>query len=94
MYYLNSNGYITDNARIDRIGFRVNYAYEESESEMVITDFDECIHYWLMYIGEKWKRCEECGKWIKNRSKTKIPKYCSDCAKKINIEKTKKNKKV
>ena len=92
LYYLNSNGYITDNARIDRIGFRVNYAYEESENEIVITDFDECIHYWLMYLGEKWKRCSECGKWVKLTNNR--VKYCKACAKKINIEKTKNNKKV
>ncbi len=79
LYYLNSNGYITDNARIDKIGFRVNYAYEESENEMVITDFDECIHYWLIYIGEKWKRCKECGKWIKTTSNNF--KRCKKCAK-------------
>ena len=78
LYYLNSNGYITDNARIDRIGFRVNYAYEESESEIVITDFDECIHYWLMYLGEKWKRCVECGKWIKC-NKNNNNTMCKEC---------------
>ncbi len=84
LYYLNSNGYITDNARIDRIGFRVNYAYEESESEIVITDFDECIHYWLMYMGERWKRCSECGKWIRiNGRKDNRKKYCKECSKKI-----------
>lgn len=88
LYYLNSNGYITDNARIDRIGFRVNYAYEESESEMVITDFDECIHYWLMYIGEKWKRCIECGKWIKS-NKNNNNTMCKEC--KV-IKKMKQNK--
>ena len=81
LHYLNSNGYITDNTRIDRIGFRINYAYEESENEMVISDFDECVHYWLMYIGEKWKRCSECGKWIKLRSVNSNAKYCKACAK-------------
>ena len=85
LYYLNSNGYITDNARIDRIGFRVNYAYEESESEIVITDFDECIHYWLLYLGEKWKRCVECGKWIKITS-NRI-QYCGACKRKKYLEK-------
>ena len=53
---------------------------------MVITDFDECIHYWLMYLGEKWKRCSECGKWIKQSNNNKN-KYCKDCAKKIKLQK-------
>ena len=86
LYYLNSNGYITDNARIDRIGFRVNYAYEESDSEIVITDFDECIHYWLVYLGEKWKRCSECGKWIKLPCPNSNIKYCKECAKSIKLK--------
>ena len=93
LYYLNSNGYITDNARIDRIGFRVNYAYEESEEGMVITDFDECIHYWLIYIGEKWKRCSECGKWIKG-NKNNNNTMCKECKQNKTLDKYKKyNKK-
>ena len=55
---------------------------------MIISDFDECVHYWLMYIGEKWKRCSECNKWIKLRSVKSKAKYCKECAKK---NKNKKN---
>jgi hypothetical protein len=78
--------------KVGKVSIKVNYAYEDSEEEIVITDFDGCVHYWLQYKGEKWKRCEECGKWIK-LGKTKPSKYCKECAKIINIEKTKKNKK-
>ena len=78
--------------KVGKVSIKVNYAYEDSEEEIVITDFDGCVHYWLQYKGEKWKRCEECGKWVK-QSKTKPSKYCKECAKIINIEKTKKNKK-
>ena len=78
--------------KVGKVSIKVNYAYEDSEEEIIITDFDGCVHYWLQYKGEKWKRCEECGKWVK-QSKTKPSKYCKECAKIINIEKTKKNKK-
>ena len=56
------------------------------------SDLADChaIYSYLIYIGEKWKRCEVCGKYIKE-GKTKKIKYCSDCAKKINLEKTKMN---
>ena len=64
--------------KVGKVSIKVNYAYEDSEEEIVITDFDECIHYWLQYKGEKWKRCVECGKWIK-QSKTKPSKYCKEC---------------
>ena len=79
--------------KVGKVSIKVNYAYEDSEEEIVITDFDECIHYWLQYKGEKWKRCEECGKWVKVTSKTFPQKYCKECARIINIEKTIKNKK-
>lgn len=92
LHYLYLNGLITDNARIDKVSYRVNYVCEESEDGIVITDFDECIHYWLIYIGEKWKKCSECGKWVKVTNNR--VKYCKDCAKRVNIEKTKNNKKV
>lgn len=79
--------------KVGKVSIKVNYAYEDSEEEIVITDFDGCVHYWLRYKGEKWKRCIECGKWIKQGKKANSLKYCKECAKKINIEKTIENKK-
>ena len=66
--------------KVGKVSIKVNYAYEDSEEEIVITDFDECVHYWLQYKGEKWKRCIECGKWVK-QSKNNKNKYCKECAK-------------
>ena len=83
---LYKEGAISTGNRIDRVSIKVNYAYEDSEEAIVITDFDGCIHYWLMYKGEKWKRCEECGKWIKITSKTYAPKYCKKCKEYIDKE--------
>ena len=67
--------------KVGKVSIKVNYAYEDSEEEIVITDFDGCIHYWLQYKGEKWKRCEECGKWIKQGKKAHQLKYCKECGK-------------
>ena len=77
---LYKEGAISTGNRIDRVSIKVNYAYEDSEEAIVITDFDGCIHYWLMYKGEKWKRCEECGKWIKLPCANSNIKYCKPCA--------------
>ena len=41
-----------------------------------------------MYKGEKWKRCKECGKWVKITSKTYAPKYCKNCANEMKIKMT------
>ena len=67
--------------KVGKVSIKVNYAYEDSEEEIVITDFDGCVHYWLQYKGEKWKRCEECGKWIKQGKKAHQLKYCKECGK-------------
>ena len=81
--------------KVGKVSIKVNYAYEDSEEEIVITDFDGCVHYWLQYKGEKWKRCEECGKWIK-LGKTKPSTYCKECAinkeNKLRMERYYKNK--
>ena len=74
--------------KVGKVSIKVNYAYEDSEEEIVITDFDGCVHYWLQYKGEKWKRCIECGKWIKITSKTFPQKYCKECRKKYHNENT------
>ena len=77
---LYKEGAISTGNRIDRVSIKVNYAYEDSEEAIVITDFDGCIHYWLMYKGERWKRCEQCGKWIKLKGvKDNRKKYCNNC---------------
>ena len=72
--------------KVGKVSIKVNYAYEDSEEEIVITDFDGCVHYWLQYKGEKWKRCEECGKWIK-LGKTKPSTYCKECRRTKDLEK-------
>ncbi len=74
--------------KVGKVSIKVNYACEDSEEEIVITDFDECVHYWLQYKGEKWKRCVECGKWVKITSKTFPQKYCKECRKKYHNENT------
>lgn len=94
IYRLVKEGYITKNKRTGNLGLKVNFIDNEENPKIVfeVTDLADChaIYSYLIYIGEKWKRCEVCGKYIKE-GKTKKIKYCSDCAKKINLEKTKMN---
>lgn len=94
IYRLVKEGYITKNKRTGNLGLKVNFIDNEENPKIAfeVTDLADChaIYSYLIYIGEKWKRCEICGKYIKE-GKTKKIKYCSDCAKKINLEKTKMN---
>lgn len=84
LYNLKQTQAIDNGIKINGRGIKVNYAYEESEEAIVLTDFDGIIHYWLMYKGERWKRCSECGKWIK--PKCNKEKYCKDCARIIKLK--------
>ena len=87
LYNLKQTQAIDNGIKINGRGIKVNYAYEESEEAIVLTDFDGIIHYWLMYKGERWKRCSECGKWIKLCGrKDNSKKYCKECARIIKIK--------
>ena len=83
LYNLKQTEAISNTIKVNGKGIKVNYAYEDSEEGLIIEDFDGVIYQWLKYKGERWKRCSECGKWVKITSKTYAPKYCKECAKKI-----------
>ncbi len=73
---------------IDDIYKNVNI--KDLESIMEIADFDRIGWYFDFYNGdEKIKKCELCGSLIKNKSKTKPPKYCDECAREIKLEQQK-----
>lgn len=43
----------------------------------------------MAFLKPNYKQCKNCGKLIKIKSKTCPPKYCEECAYKINLEKQK-----
>ena len=57
-------------------------------------NFDSCGLYYDFYNGKDVIECERCGKLHRKKSKkaTNI-KYCKDCARIVNIEKTIQNRK-
>lgn len=63
-----------------------------NEIEFNIKSYDDIGLYYEMYLGnEKIKKCECCGRLIKVRNNKN--KFCRECAKKINIQKTIDNRK-
>lgn len=59
---------------------RILYKFDEDEVFERIKDFDNIGYIFEYYKGDKKiKKCEECGKLIKFKSK-KTPKYCKACA--------------
>ena len=95
--------YISQSFKGDNTSLKINYVDNDndidSEIAFEITDFDFVIYSYLIYIGEHWKKCEECNKkyfLIKNIKNTS-QKYCKECKQKKEKEKkikywTKKNK--
>lgn len=80
--------YITMSNINTKTNIKLNFGDKENienEDDLIITDFDGVIYQYLIWRGEKWKKCEVCGKWIKIKSK-KIPMYCSKCKKEKQLE--------
>ncbi len=86
MHELYKSEYIYVPINAKKTSIRCDYIYEDSEVAIEITEFNEPIHYYYMHLGQKWKKCLECGKWIKVRTKTKPQKYCKDCRRKMDAK--------
>ena len=68
---------------------KLHYVFPNSKQLIKITDFEAFnVYYDYLKNGGKLVRCKECGKLVLSKSKTCPSKYCKDCAKRINIEKT------
>ena len=68
---------------------KLHYVFPNSKQLIKVTDFEAFnVYYDYLKNGGKLIRCKECGKLVLSKSKTCPSKYCKDCAKRINIEKT------
>ncbi len=85
--------------RIDNLSCRVTYINDDSEKKLFISDFRELGYEYLKYLGNNYKRCQECGKLFKvsknhmkicplcspkSSSEAKI-KYCLDCGRRLEV---------
>lgn len=67
--------------RIDNCSMHVLFADPDGEPVMMLNDQDfRDLGYCLRaHLGEKYTRCEECGRWIK-QAKNGRKRFCDDCA--------------
>lgn len=79
-------GGIYSTKKIKKQSIRIDFIDEESEVEIVISDFREFILEYLKWRGEDIIECEVCGKRVEQSINNK--KYCDACAKEINRQKT------
>lgn len=92
LYELFKKQYILQKGSCDATSLKINYIDLESETKIVINNFENVISYYDEYKNNvKYIKCEVCKKRIER--KIHNIKYCAKCAKRINIANTIKNKK-
>ena len=73
--------------KINNLNIQVLYIDDESENKLFVSDFRKLGYEWRLYKGEKYIRCADFG--ILTRKKKGTTKYCSNCRKISDSEKTK-----
>lgn len=69
---------ITYSRKVDNINVRVGFIDNDSDVVLNVTDLRELGYQYLMYKGEKFIKCAECG--VITRATANSKKYCKDCA--------------
>ena len=71
-------GLLDFSKRNDNLNCRVTFIDNDSEEELFVSDFRELGYEYLLYKGENFIRCADCGILTRgNKAGTK--KYCKDC---------------
>lgn len=79
-------GYIGYSKVVDNVNINIKIIDNDSPTVLYITDFRNLGNQYMRYCGEKFVECECCGVLVKeNHGKQR---YCADCAKQINRERT------
>lgn len=84
---LRDEGMLQFSKRVDNTNVRVLFA-EEGETALEITDFRNLGYQYLMYVGEPYFECQNCGLVTRysNPSSGRRQKYCKSCAVEVNIK--------
>lgn len=85
---LNKLGLIQFSKRIDNTSIRVCFI-TSGDTKITITDFRDLGNQYLMYTGEPFFVCENCGLVVKKRNDSKPgrkSKYCPECASEIKMK--------
>ena len=82
IHLLYKNGHIGLAKRVDNCSMHVLFADTAGEPVMILNeqDFMDLGYCLRAYLGEKYTRCEECGRWVKQRQRGKPRRFCDDCS--------------
>lgn len=83
---LRAAGLIRFAKRVDNLNVQVTFA-QDGEQVMFVQDFRNLGNRYLMYYGEPYFECENCGlaTKIRNPGKGRPQKYCPDCAAEVQL---------
>lgn len=85
-YQLRDLGLIKFSSKIDNLSVQVLFV-GGSDCAMEVKDLRNLGYQYMMYVGENYYVCVNCGITCKANDKTKRPqKYCRDCAAKIHTK--------
>lgn len=77
-YSLAKMDLITYSRKVDNINVKVGFIDNESDIVLRVDDLRELGYQYLMYKGEKFIKCAECG--IVTRATVHNKRYCKNCA--------------
>ena len=88
---LRDSGLISFSHKIDCNHVCVSFANDDSPAMIEITDLRNLGNQYMMYIGQPYFACVECGIVIKkdNPDKGRTQKYCRDCAAAVKAQQSK-----
>ena len=78
---LAERGIIQLSRTVDNVNARVTFIDHDGDPVLKIDDMRNLGNQYLMYVGEKYLRCEMCGIVVPRTSNSQ--RYCASCAKKI-----------
>ena len=89
---LKDAGLISFSWKVDCTNVKVNFANDDSDVVLKISDFRNLGNQYLMYIGEPYFICAECGLVTKKNgaSTGRKQKYCAECAMSVKSRKSSK----
>lgn len=86
LHEMKTAGLLRFSKRVDSLNIQVKFIRTNSPVEIHISDFRNLGNQYLMYCGESYFQCSQCGLTIKKKSNAH--KYCPECAAEMYIKKS------
>ena len=84
------DGFVKDTKKVNDLKIGVDLSDGKEEVVLKISKLSYLGNQFIAFVKPDYKVCEKCGKLIKIKSKTKIPKYCNNCASQVQFDQKKK----